>query len=117
MDSDTWLYSKVIATPTVDGFDLENEELPVFLIKSNNIKTLVTTRRIIEISGIENKSVMITDIEKVNYDNPKGYPGKILLSTFKIIRLNGAELHFQFETGAAAVGLIYSINTLRTLSK
>ncbi|MDV6169217.1 hypothetical protein R1T16_12345 [Flavobacterium sp. DG1-102-2] len=115
MDPETWLYSKIIATPTVYGFSLKKEELPVFLIEGNNAKTLVTTRRIIEISGIERKEISIIDIDDIIYGDFKGRPNKPSMSIFRTIDLYGDELNFQLETGAASVGLITSLNTLINL--
>lgn len=115
MHPETWLYSKIISTPEVEGFDLDSEELPVFLIESEIAKTLVTTRRIIEISDSGIQNISISGIEDVIYGNFKGQPNKPSLSIFKIINLYGDELNFQLETGAASIGLMYTIDTLRQL--
>jgi hypothetical protein len=116
MDPETWLYSKVISTPEVEGFDLDSEELPVFLIESEVAITLVTTRRIIEISGSETKSVLITEIQSSYYGLFKGNINAPELSFFKITTINNNLITFQFETGKAAVGVMKSIMTLTSLS-
>ena len=116
MHPETWLYSKIIHTQTVHGFDLEEEELPIFLIESETAKTLVTTRRIIELSESGIKNISISEIEDIIYANFKGQPNKPSLSIFRTIDMYGDELNFQLETGAASIGLMYSISTLRKLS-
>ncbi|MFD2600606.1 hypothetical protein [Flavobacterium suzhouense] len=117
MHPETWLYSKIISTPEAEGFDLDNEELPVFLIESEVAKTLVTTRRIIETSIGNSKQTLITEIQSTDYGLFKGDINKPDLSDFKIITINNNSITFQFETGKASIGLIYAINTLRKLHK
>lgn len=117
MNPETWQYSKITSTPKAEGFDLDGEELPVFFIESEVAKTLVTTRRIIEISDNITKRISISEIEDVIYGNFKGEPDKPSLSIFRTIDLYGDELNFQLETGAASIGLMYTINTLLKLYK
>ena len=117
MHPETWLYSKIISTPEVDGFDLGEDELPIFLIESEIARTLVSTRRIIEISDTGSNEISIDQIEDIIYGSFKGQLNKPPLSIFKTVDLYGDELHFQLETGKASIGLVYTINTLRKLHK
>src|ERR1700749_2492794 len=112
---ETWIYSKIVTDSTIDGFDLIENELPVFMIDSVTTKTLITTRRIIEISANKNQSISIDEIDDIIYGNFKGQINKPILSIFKIIDFYGDELHFQMETGAASIGLIYALNTVKKL--
>lgn len=113
---ENWQYSKIISTPEVDGFDLAEEELPVLLIESDTTRTLVSTRRIIEISDTITKNISISEIEDIIYGNFKDQPNKPSLSIFRTTDMYGDELNFQLETGAASIALMYCINTLRKLS-
>ncbi|PZR20535.1 MAG: hypothetical protein DI539_10510 [Flavobacterium psychrophilum] len=117
MNPETWLYSKIISTPKAEGFDSDSEELPVFLIESEVAKTLVTTRRIIETSIGNSKQALITEIQSTDYGIFKGDINKPELSDFRITTINNESITFQFETGKASIGLIYTINTLLKLYK
>ena len=98
-----------------DEFGLENEEIPVFEIKSESAHTLITTRKIIEKSSKGFKSVDFDQIDDVIYGNFKGHPNIPELTKFRIIDFFGDDMDFQMETGKASMGLIYSINTIRKL--
>lgn len=117
MDADTWLYSKVIEDDTVKGFNLIDDELPIFYFKSPDAENLVTTRRIIEKKGSSIITVNISQIDKTNYGLFKGVPNTPVIGNFIVTTDQGKELIFSMETWKASVGLIKSINTLRNLNE
>lgn len=112
---ETWLHSKIITDVNINGFDLIENELPIFIIDSKIARTLITTRRIIEVSPNTAQSIAINEIDDIIYGNFKGQINKPTLSIFKIIDFYGDEIQFQMETGAASIGLIYALNTVQKL--
>ncbi|OXA73899.1 hypothetical protein B0A67_02250 [Flavobacterium aquidurense] len=115
MNPEEWIYSKAYFVGANVDFDLEENELSVFEVKSVNATTLITTRRIIEKSNDNIDSVKFEDVDNVRYDNFKGDLNKPQLSIFRIIDFHGKEFSFQMETGKASIGLINAINTLLRL--
>ncbi|CAC9974847.1 hypothetical protein [Flavobacterium panici] len=111
MNPEEWIYSKIHIGNTSFEFDLEDNELPIFQINSPDVKTIITTRRIIEKSKDNLNSVKFEDIEKVIYGNFKGKPNMPELSSFEVIDVYGKEYNFQMETGKASIGLINAIST------
>jgi len=121
MDIETWSYSRIVdeLDPNLkQEFQLSDNELPVFVIKSSNAETLITTRRIIEKKEKELKFIEIDQIDDVIYGNFKGRPNqKPELSTFRIVDIYGDQLDFQLETGKASMGLIRSVDTIVRLKR
>lgn len=115
MNPEEWIYSKAYFVGTNVDFDLEENELSVFEVKSANATTLITTRRIIEKSNDSINFVKFEDVDNVRYGNFKGTLNKPQLSIFRIIDIHGKEFSFQMETGKASIGLINAINTLLQL--
>ncbi|MFH6994228.1 hypothetical protein [Flavobacterium sp. FlaQc-48] len=115
MHPEEWIYSKVYFLGKSLDFDLEENELSVFEVKSPNVTTLITTRRIIEKSNNSIHSLKFDDVDSVKYGNFKGDLNKPQLSICKIIDIHGKEFSFQMETGKASIGFIYAINTLLRL--
>lgn len=116
MNSDSWLYSRIIEEMVIkDDFDLYEDELPVFEIRSDTKLTLISTKRIFERTNKELTSLDLKSIDDVIYGNFKGTYNKPTLSKFRIVDIEGHAYDFQMETGKASLGLIYCLNTLRKL--
>ena len=120
IDIDSWKYSHITEendADLIEKFQLSDNELPIFEIKSDKAHTLISTRQILE----RNKEIVIClnfdFLDSVEYGNFKGQPNKSELSTFRTTDINGDELDFQFETGKASIGLIYAVDTIRQLKK
>ena len=76
MNPEEWIYSKMhIGNKSIE-FDLEENELPVFEVSSSNVKTFITTRRIIEKNGSSIKTIYFEDIDGVTYGDFKGQINK-----------------------------------------
>ncbi|MFH7005254.1 hypothetical protein [Flavobacterium bizetiae] len=114
MNPEEWIYSKIHIGNQSVTFDLEDGELPIFEINSPNAKTIITTRRIIEIKN-EVQTVYFEDIKNINYGNFKGKIDKPELSVFSIIDVSGRRYDFQMETGNASIGLINAVSTVLQL--
>lgn len=68
MDIDTWEYSKILTAETENkyfDFKLDENELPIFEIKSQTKHTLITTRQILEIENSKLKSIDFESIDDV----------------------------------------------------
>ena len=120
MDIDTWEYSKIVTAETENkyiDFELDNNELPIFEIKSQAKHTLITTRQIIEIENNKLKSIDFESIDDVIFGDFKGTIHKPKLSIFRIVDIYGEQMDFQMETGKASIGLIKSVNTVINLKR
>lgn len=121
IDIEAWKHSKIVQPPyedVINKFDLNADELPVFEVSGPNKYTLITTQRIIEISGQTHREIRFDNVANVNYHLAKVKPNDLPdFSMFNIVDLNGNQLNFQIETGKAAVGVIKSVDTIRQLSK
>ena len=120
MDIDTWEYSKIVTAETENkyiDFELDNNELPIFEIKSQAKHTLITTRQIIEIENNKLKSIDFESIDDVIFGDFKGTIHKPKLSIFRIVDIYGEQMDFQMETGKASIGLIKSVNTVMNLKR
>jgi hypothetical protein len=118
MDIDTWEYSKIVTAETENkyfDFKLEQNELPIFEIKSQTKHTLITTRQILEIENSKLKSIDFESIDDVIFGDFKGIVNKPKLSIFRIVDIYGEQMDFQMETGKASIGLIKSVNTVINL--
>ena len=118
MDIDTWNYSRIADendVELIEKFDLPENELPVFEIKSELAHTLISTRQIIERNKEQIHSLNFAFLDGVVYGNFKGQPNKPELSKFRVVDIHGNEFDFQMETGKASIGLIYSVDTIRQL--
>ncbi len=119
MGIDTWNHSQIVEENDrykLNEFELIENELPVFEIKSKEKHTLISTRRILEINKGVVKFIEIEFIDDVIYGNFKGKLNKPEISIFRIVDIYGEEMDFQMETGKAAMGLINSVNTLLKLA-
>jgi hypothetical protein len=116
MNPEEWLYSSVhIGNKSIE-FNLEENELPIFQVNSLNVKTLITTRRIIEKKNDRvTLSIRFEEIGDLVYGNFKGKIDEPQLSIFNIIDINGKKYDFQMETGKASIGLINVVNTILQL--
>lgn len=120
MDIDTWEYSKIITVETENNyidFELDKNELPIFEIKSQTKRTLITTRQILEIENNKLKSIDFESIDDVIFGDFKGTLHKPKLSIFRIVDIYGEQMDFQMETGKASIGLIKSVNTVINLKR
>ena len=121
MDVETWSYSSIVnglSSSLEQEYELLDNELPVFEIRSSNAETLITTQRIIERKGRELKFIKIDHIDDVIYGNFKGQPNqKLDVSIFRIVDIYGNQHDFQMETGKASMGLIRSVNTITRLKR
>jgi hypothetical protein len=117
MNPEEWLYSKVYFVGTSLEFDLEENELSIFEVKSASATTIITTRRILERNNDEINFVRFEDIDNMVYGHFKGQINKPQLSIFRIIDIYGEEHNFQMETGKASIGLINAVNTILRLIK
>jgi hypothetical protein len=118
MDIDTWEYSKIVTAETENkyfDFKLDQNELPIFEIKSQTKHTLITTRQILEIENSKLKSIDFESIDDVIFGDFKGIVNKPKLSIFRIVDIYGEQMDFQMETGKASIGLIKSVNTVINL--
>ncbi|MFC4816617.1 hypothetical protein [Flavobacterium sp. GCM10023249] len=115
MNPENWLYSKVCVEDKSTEFVLEENELPIFEIKSQKAKTIITTRRIIEKENGNLNFVSFEEIDDVVYGDFKKQVNKPELSKFRIVDMYGDEFDFQMETGKASIGLIKSVNTMLRL--
>ncbi|MEL1256208.1 hypothetical protein AAEO57_20655 [Flavobacterium sp. DGU38] len=115
MNPENWLYSKVCVEDKSTEFVLEENELPIFEIKSQKAKTIITTRRIIEKENGNLNFVSFEEIDDVVYGDFKKQVNKPELSKFRIVDMYGDEFDFQMETGKASIGLIKSVNTMLKL--
>lgn len=118
IDIDIWEYSKIVTAETENeymDFELDENELPIFEIKSKTKHTLITTRQILEIENNKLKSIDFESIDDVIFGDFKGIVNKPKLSIFRIIDIYGEQMDFQMETGKASIGLIKSVNTLINL--
>ncbi len=118
MDIDSWRYSRIADDndkKLIEKFELCENELPVFEIKSEIAHTLISTRQILEQSKGNIKRLNFEFLDDVVYGNFKGQITKPELSIFRVIEIHGNELKFQMETGKASIGLIYSVNTIRKI--
>jgi len=116
MEIDTWTHSRIIKGDSID-FELNENELPVFEIKSEQKHTVITTRKIIERHNDTIKSIDFGFIDDVVYGNFKGRPNSPELTIFRIIDIHGDDIDFQMETGSASIGLIKSVNTILNLKR
>ncbi|MBG6188423.1 hypothetical protein [Flavobacterium sp. CAN_S2] len=120
MDIDTWEYSKILTAETENkyfDFKLDENELPIFEIKSQTKHTLITTRQILEIENNKLKSIDFESIDDVIFGDFKGSVNKPKLSIFRIVDIYGEQMDFQMETGKASIGLIKSVNTVINLKR
>ena len=120
MDIDIWEYSKIVTAETKNeyiDFELDENELPIFEIKSKTKHTLITTRQILEIENNKLKSIDFESIDDVIFGDFKGTVNKPKLSIFRIIDIYGEQMDFQMETGKASIGLIKSVNTVINLKR
>ncbi|MAW95155.1 MAG: hypothetical protein CMF33_08005 [Leeuwenhoekiella sp.] len=118
MDIDSWNHSRIADendTELIEKFELLENELPVFEIKSEFAHTLISTRQIIERNKEKLHSLNFDFLDDVVYGNFKGQRNKPKLSIFRVVDIHGDELDFQMETGKASIGLIYSVDTIRQL--
>ena len=115
MEPENWLYSKVCLEDKSTEFVLEEDELPIFEIKSKTAKTIITTRRIIENENEKLSIVSFEEIDDVVYGDFKKKVNKPELSKFRIVDKHGDEFDFQMETGKASIGLINSVKTVLKL--
>lgn len=115
MNPEEWIYSKVYFVGTSLEFDFEENELPIFEVKSSNALTIITTRRVIEKNNNKCNSISFNDIDDVIFGNFKGQLNKPELSIFRIIDIYGEEYNFQMETGKASIGLINALTTILKL--
>ncbi|MEO7978376.1 hypothetical protein [Flavobacterium sp.] len=115
MNPESWIYSKVCIENKSDEFVLEENELPIFEINSLKVKTIVTTRRIIEKDNEKIFFINFDEIDDVVYGDFKKQINKPELSIFRIVDMFGEEYDFQMETGKASIGLINSVNTVLKL--
>ncbi|WP_299533069.1 hypothetical protein [Ulvibacterium sp.] len=118
MDIDSWNHSRIADEndkELIEKFELSENELPVFEIKSELAHTLISTRQIIERNKDKIQRLNFEFLDDVVYGNFKGRPNKPELSIFRVVDIHGDELDFQMETGKASIGLIYSVNTIRKL--
>lgn len=116
MNPEEWIYSRICVEDKSVEFIFEENELSIFEISSFEIKTIVTTCRIIEKNESNVKSLKFENIRKVSYGNFKGTNiNKIELSTFRIIDVFGEVHDFQIETGKASIGLINAVSTVLKL--
>lgn len=120
MDIDTWEYSKILTAETENkyfDFKLDENELPIFEIKSQTKHTLITTRQILEIENSKLKSIDFESIDDVIFGDFKGIVNKPKLSIFRIVDIYGEQMDFQIEIGKASIGLIKSVNTVINLKR
>lgn len=120
MDIDIWEYSKIVTAETENkyfDFKLDQNELPIFEIKSQTKHTLITTRQILEIENSKIKSIDFESIDDVIFGDFKSIVNKPKLSIFRIVDIYGEKMDFQMETGKASIGLIKSVNTLIKLKR
>lgn len=120
IDIDTWKYSKIVTAETENkyfDFKLDQNELPIFEIKSQTKHTLITTRQILEIENSKIKSIDFESIDDVIFGDFKGIVNKPKLSIFRIVDIYGEKIDFQMETGKASIGLIKSVNTVINLKR
>jgi hypothetical protein len=115
MNAENWLYSKVCSEDFSKEFELEENELPIFEIKSSVANTIITTQRIIENGDGKLKFIRFEEIDDVVYGDFKKQINKPELSKFRIVDIYGDEYDFQMETGKASIGLINSVKTLMKL--
>ncbi len=118
MDIDSWNHSRIADendTELIEKFELSQNELPVFEIKSELIHTLISTRQIIERTNEKIQRLNFEFLDDVVYGNFKGRPNKPELTVFRVVDIHGDEFDFQMETGKASIGLIYSVDTIRQL--
>ena len=118
MDMDSWNHSRIADendTELIKKFELAENELPVFEIKSEFAHTLISTRQILELKTEKIQSLNFDFLDNIVYGNFKGRPKKPELSIFRVTDIHGDELDFQMETGKASIGLIYAVDTIRQL--
>jgi hypothetical protein len=118
MDIDSWNHSRIADEndkELIEKFELSENELPVFEIKSELAHTLISTRQILQRNKEKVQRLNFEFLDGVVYGNFKGQPNKPELSIFRVVDIHGDELDFQMETGKASIGLIYSVNTIRKL--
>ena|SRR5690606_4532060 len=115
MDIESWNFSKISNSNEQILFELEENELPVFIIESSAVKTLIPTRRILEKKNNNSKMVYFNEVEDIIYGDFKKQINKPELSLFRVLDFNGEQHEFQMETGKASLGLITSINTILKL--
>tara|TARA_R110000868_G_scaffold411336_1_gene703197 strand:+ start:99 stop:521 length:423 start_codon:yes stop_codon:yes gene_type:complete len=118
MDIDSWNHSRIADendVELIEKFELSDNELPVFEIRSDKAHTLISTRQILERNNEKVKRLNFDFLDGVVYGNFKGQPNKPELSIFRVTDIHGDELDFQLETGKASIGLIYAVDTIRQL--
>ena len=118
MDIDSWNHSRITNEndiELIEKFELSQDELPVFEIKSEFAHTLISTRQILERTKENFQRLNFDFLDGVVYGDFKGQSKKPELSIFRVVDIHGDELDFQIETGKASIGLIYSVNTIRKL--
>jgi len=115
LDTESWLYSKTCSENMSTEFVLEENELPIFQIKSQKANTIITTQRIIENENGKVRFVSFKEIDDVVYGDFKKQINKPELSKFRIVDIFGDEYDFQMETGKASIGLINSVKTVLKL--
>ena len=118
IEPNTWIHSRIADDNDQDlanKFELIDDELSVFEIKSEYAHTLISTRRIMELSNQKMQQLSFENLDDIIYGDFKGKPEKPTLSKFRTVDIYGEELDFQLETGKASIGLIYAVNTIRSL--
>ena len=119
MDIDSWANSRIPDendVELIEKFELSNNELPVFEIKSDKAHTLISTRQILERNENKIERLNFDSINSVDYGNFKGRI-EPELSIFRVTDIHGNKLDFQLETGKASIGLIYAVDTIRQLKR
>ena len=118
MDINSWNHSRIVNEndmELIEKFELSENELPVFEIKSEFAHTLISTRQILERTKEKLQRLNFDFLDRVVYGNFKGQKNKPELSIFRVVDIHGDELDFQMETGKASIALIYSVDTIRQL--
>ena len=115
MEPENWLYSKVCVEDKSTEFFLEENEKAIFEINSQQAKTIITTRRIIEKVNGNFSDINFEEIDDIIFGDFKKQINKPELSKFSIVDIYGDEFNFQMETGKASIGLINCIKTLLKL--
>ncbi|MDN3594178.1 hypothetical protein [Zunongwangia endophytica] len=98
-------------------FDLFKKEIPIIEIADKNSKTIITTRRIIEVNNSIKRTVKFQDIVRYDFGNFKGEIENPELKKFRTIDYKNRNETFQIETGKAAIVIMTTLNTIKNLTK
>ncbi|WP_298248370.1 hypothetical protein [uncultured Christiangramia sp.] len=115
-----WKFTSLInpdSEKIITDFDLIANEIPIIEISDKQSKTLISTRRILEIDNSTRREIKFQNIVSYDFGDFKSEIDNPELSKFTTIDLRNNRQNFQIETGKAAIVIMTTLNTIKNLTK